>query len=166
MVNPPLIIGPNDSKVLGLVYFPELHVLTGIVGKLVKELERKVFSSPEAGKKFLDDWMASPLVNVTRTVYHGSANFVGDMAKLLLKKDGHLEEAISMLDNVTTIKAAPFIKAFKQEVRKACFGQQVEKDYALKVKVFMITYRSLEISIPLKVCFRYKLGYLTRFCNL
>ena len=76
VVNPPLIIGPNDSKVLGLVYFPELHVLTGIVGKLVKELERKVFSSPEAGKKFLDDWMASPLVNVTRTVYHGSALWV------------------------------------------------------------------------------------------
>ena len=75
------------------------------------------------------------------------------MAKLLLKKVGHLEEAISMLDNVTTIKAAPFIKAFKQfeEVRKACFGQQVEKDYAPKIKVFMITYHSLEISVPLNL---------------
>ena len=166
VVNPPLIIGPNDCKVLGLVYFPELHVLTGIVGKLVKELERKVFSSPEAGKKFLDDWMASPLVNVARTVYHGSANFVGDMARLLLKKVGHLEEAISMLDDGTILKAAPFIKAFKQfeEVRKACFGQHVEKDYALKIKVFMVTYRSLEISIPLKVGFRFKHRYLS-FCT-
>ena len=167
VVNPPLLIGPTDCKVLGLVYFPELHVLTGIVGKLVKEMERKVFSSPEAGKKFLDDWMASPLVNVARTVYHGSANFVGDMAKLLLKKVGHLEEAISMLEDGTIIKAAPFIKAFKQfeEVRKACFGQHVEKDYALKIKVFMVTYRSLEISIPLKVGFRFKHRYLNSFCT-
>ena len=47
VVNPPLIKGFDTTEVLGLVYFPELHVLTGIVGKLVKEMERKV--NPENG---------------------------------------------------------------------------------------------------------------------
>ena len=153
VVNPPLLTGSDNTKVLSIVYFPELHVLTGIVGKLVKELERKVFSTPEIGKKFMDDWMASPSVNVSRTVYQGSANFVGDMAKLLLKKIDYLEMAISKLDSVIVDKAASFINAFKQfeAVRKACFGQYVEQGYAERIKEFSVTYRSLGISIPLKV---------------
>ena len=155
VVNPPLLTGPDTTKVLSIVNFPELHVLTGIVGKLVKEMERKVFPTQEEGKKFLDDWMAS--VNVCRTVYQGSANFVGDMAKLLLKKVGTLDMAVSEMDTEVVKKAAPFIKALRQfdAVRVACFGQLVVPGYADRIKEFCATYRSLGISIPLKVIIIY-----------
>ena len=84
VVNRPLITGKDDQKILGdLVFFPEHHVFTGIVGKVVKELERNVFESPDEGLNFLDEWMAEPGVNVSRTVYHGSASFIGNQAERL-----------------------------------------------------------------------------------
>lgn len=44
----------------------------------MKELERSnIFATEEAGHAFVDAWMTKPGVNVRRTVYHGSANFVG-----------------------------------------------------------------------------------------
>ena len=37
VVNPPLVTGTEDQKILGDTFdFPELHVFTGILGKLVK----------------------------------------------------------------------------------------------------------------------------------
>ena len=66
VINPPLITGSDGQKILGDLFFlPEQHILTGIVGKLVKELEKKVFESYEEGKAFMDEWMASPNVNVS-----------------------------------------------------------------------------------------------------
>lgn len=153
VINPPLLTGPDDAKVLSLVYFPELHVLIGIVSKLVKEMERSIFPTPEEGKKFLDSWMASPSVNVCRTVYHGQANFVGNMAKLLLKKLENLEMTVNKMDKEVVDKAIPFIRTLEklEAVRNYCFGQLVKEGYAEKIKDFSVSYRSLGISIPLKV---------------
>ena len=44
-VNKPLLNGEDNKKVISAANFPELHVLTGIVGKIIKELERKAFMS-------------------------------------------------------------------------------------------------------------------------
>ena len=54
VIHKPLILGPDDAKVLSYVHFPELHVTLGIVGKLIKELEVKCFSSPEDGTAFMN----------------------------------------------------------------------------------------------------------------
>ena len=81
VINAPLITGPEDKLILDIVNFPELHVLTGVVGKLVKEFERKVFVTAEDGKNFMDCWMVQPSVNVSHTVYHGSAKFKGNMER-------------------------------------------------------------------------------------
>ena len=153
VINPPLLTGPDDSKVLSVVYFPELHVLTGIVGKLVKEMEKNVFPSPEEGKKFMDEWMASPSVNVCRTVYHGSANFVGDMARKLLKKVANMKVTVNKLDPEIIAKAAPYLVTLQkfETVRNACFGQLVEQNYGDTIRQFSDSYRSLGISITLKV---------------
>ena len=86
VVNPPLITGKTDDTILGdIFYFPEHHVFTGIVGKLVKEFERNVFDNPEIGKVFMDEWMDSPCINISWTVYHGSASFVGNMAEKVIR---------------------------------------------------------------------------------
>lgn len=153
VVNPPLLTGQDDCLVLSIIYFPELHVLIGIVGKLVKEFEKNVFPTPEEGKEFMDAWMASPTVNVCKTVYHGSASFVGDMARKLLKKLGNLEMAVNKLDPEIVRRATPYINTLErlEAVRVACFGQLVVEGYANKIKEFSVSYRSLSISIPLKV---------------
>ena len=46
VVNPHLLTGQDDCLVLSIIYFPELHFLIGIVGKLVKE-----FDSNSRGRK-------------------------------------------------------------------------------------------------------------------
>ena len=153
VVNPPLLTGKDECLVLSIIYFPELHVLTGIVGKLVKEFEKNVFPTPEEGREFMEAWMASPTVNVCKTVYHGSASFVGDMAKKLLQKLSSLEREVIKLDPEIVMKASPYIKTLEslESVRVACFGQLVAEGYADKIKEFSVSYRSLSISIPLKV---------------
>lgn len=155
VVNVPLITGQESEKVLGLVNFPELHVLTGITGKLVKEFENKVFSSSEEGHSFMNQWMELPSVSVQRCVYRGQAGFVGNEAmKLLRKAPKSLAEKVKTeLGSDTADKAAPYIIAFHQlhQVVEACFGQDLDSSYTTKIKDFMKTYRSLGISIPLKV---------------
>ena len=156
VVNPPLITGRDDQKILGdLFYFPEHHVFTGIVGKLVKELERKVFETPEEGKAFLNEWMATPGINVARTVYNGSASFIGNMAMRFLKMVDHLLAKLRQYLSPARLELAEvYVKAFKQfhDVVESCFGQTLTVGYSTLIKNFMLTYRSLNISIPLKVC--------------
>ena len=155
VVNPPLITGRDDMKILGDIFFvPEHHIFTGIHGKLVKELERNAFDSPDEGVGYIDKWMESPGINISRTVYHGSASFVGNMAQKFLTKvedlEARMQEDLSrdMLD-----VAEKYIQAFKKlrAVVKGCFGQALSPDYPQLIEEFMIQYRSLGISIPLKV---------------
>ena len=163
VTNPPLITGPNEKKILGdLFFFPELHVMTGTVEKLFKELERsEVFETAEEGKKILDDWLETPGVNVTRTVYHGKGGFVGNQAKRLLTKVDNLQKVLHEYfgqDNGERLDLADsFILAFKQFdiVIQSCFGQDLVPGYADRIQEFMVRYRSLGISIPLKVYLYY-----------
>ena len=154
VVNIPLITGAEEQEIISIFNFPELHVLTGIVGKLIKEFEKQVFASAKEGKAFIDSWFTQPSVNISRTVYHGSASFKGNMARKLLKLSGSLAEFTKKeLDSETLAKASPFIKALSQfgAVVEACFGQTLDPNYTNLIKDFMLTYRSLQISIPLKV---------------
>ena len=154
VVNVPLLTGPNDRWILDIFNFPELHVLTGITGKIVKEFERKVFTCAEDGKNFMDRWMVQPSVNVSRTVYHGSASFKGNMAKKLLKLSNNLSKFVDHeLDEETVAKATPFMSALFQFnlVVEACFGQDLDPCYPQLINDFMVTYRALGITIPLKV---------------
>ena len=57
----------------------------------MKELEQKVFDSQEEGVSFMNQWMKEPGINVIRTVYHGSASFIGNQAERLLSKVDLLE---------------------------------------------------------------------------
>ena len=156
VINPPLVTGPSWQRILEIFLFPEHHVFTGIVGKLVKELERSAFDSPEEGQIFMDKWMAEPGVNVSRTVYMGSANFIGNMAELLLERADSLLIRIRQylaLRPDKLLVAEKFVQAMNEfnDVRKSCFGQTLSDDYISCIEKFMGTYRSLEISIPLKV---------------
>ena len=154
VVNRPLVTGPDDQKILGnLVFFPEHHVFTGIVGKLIMELERNLFESPEEGILFMDNWMKE--VNVARTVYHGSASFIGNQAERLLSKVSFLEVKLEeKLENTEKLVLAKlYVKALQQFnlVVHSFFGQTLKPGYKELIGQFIVTYRSLGISIPLKV---------------
>ena len=153
VIKKPLITNDDGScKILSKVNFPEIHIMTGIVGKLVKQIELKAFPTTQEGTEFMNNWMES--VNVSRTVYHGSASFVGDMAKLLLlKTDSLAQRAKDTLDTEIYHKVVPFVKTLEQFnlVRETCFGQELLPGCKDAVKEFSKQYRSLGISIPPKV---------------
>ena len=67
VVNKPLICGEDYTKIEDIFNIPELHILTGVVGKLLKELERQAFPSSEEGEEFTNSWMKSEEIN--RCVY-------------------------------------------------------------------------------------------------
>ena len=59
--------------------------------------------------------MATPGVNVSRTVYHGSASFIGNMARRFLKMVDHLYLHIQEKLSCELLEIADkFIKAFKE----------------------------------------------------
>ena len=75
VVNKPLICGDPDSKIEEIMTLPELHIMTGIAGKLLGELESKAFSSKEEGEKFTNSWMHNHSPPINRCVYQGSATW-------------------------------------------------------------------------------------------
>ena len=128
----PLVTGPDDQLILGDTFlFPEHHVFTGIVSKLIKELEKNAFDPelPEEGPAFMDQWMTDPGVNVARTVWHGSASFIGNMAEKLLSKVNNLEKKLQQYlgQRPECLEVAKsYIQALKQfdAVVHSCFGNQ------------------------------------------
>ena len=141
VVNPPLVTGPEDQLILGeTILFPEHHIFSGIVGKLVKELERNVFGDPGEGASFMNEWMANPGVNVCRTVWHGSASFVGNMAELVLARVDHLvatlrEYLANRPEHLT--QADNYVRALRQldSVVHSCFGQDLQPNTVLRGSV-------------------------------
>ena len=84
VIKKPLVTGSDDQLILGdTLLFPEHHVFTGIVSKLIKELEHNAFDPelPEEGPAFMDLWMADHGVNMAPTVWQGSASFIRNMAE-------------------------------------------------------------------------------------
>ena len=155
-VNKPLCTGPGDQKILGeTVLFPELHVMTGVVSKLIKEAQSLLFETPEEGAAFFDTWFEEPGINIQRTVYHGQASFIGNMAQKILKKVDSLEAKLTpaLAGTDKAELGQLFMKALRQFgiVVNNCFGQSLDPLFEDSIKEFMTTYRSLGVSLPLKI---------------
>ena len=76
-------------------------------------------------------------------------------AKLLEKSDSlliKLREYLRLRPAKLAI-AERFVQAMQEfnAVRHSCFGQELSPNYTDLIQKFMVTYRSLEISIPVKV---------------
>ena len=73
VTNPPLLKGQLDQKILGLLTVPELHLLigmkitttqiyvcmylSGLVDKLMTEMEKQVFLSKKLDKNWMDEFL-------------------------------------------------------------------------------------------------------------
>ena len=92
VINKPLLTVDDDILISDIFNIPELHILTGVTGKLVQEFERKAFRTPEEGKDFMNAWLKKK--GIRRCVYQGSASFEGNQADKLLRSVDSLEAVL------------------------------------------------------------------------
>ena len=160
MVNPPLVTGEKTTKILDIIIPPELHLLTGTVGKLIKEFERKLSADKEEfGKQLMNNWVNQE--NIRRCVYQGSASLEGNQARKILSRLPSLENLCKSQEDEIYSKAKPFLQTLADfnSVVKSCFGQTLETDtegnatFVSVIQKFSSSYRCLGISVPLKVIF-------------
>ena len=152
VVNPPLLTGPSSTLLRDIVFIPECHVLTGVVGKLVMEMERcRAFRSKEVGADFMYTWMKSE--DIFRSFHNGTPSFRGNMGRKLLLRCSSLVEALKEKLGEKAAIALPFVCTlqFFNLVVDRCFGQYVQPSYEEAIHDFMKCYRSLGISVTLKV---------------
>ena len=121
----------------------------------MKELQIHLFETEDDGRAFMDGWFEEPGIDVSRTSYHGKASFIGNEARKLLKKVDRLEERLyQALEGTDKIPLAQlYIKALKEfdRVVHSCFAQNLDLNYDTYIQQFMSTYRSLGISVTLKL---------------
>ena len=65
---------PDDTKIIDIFNPPELHILTGTVGKIVKEIERNAFETAEEGKTLMDAWLKEEDIKDIKDQHHLKAS--------------------------------------------------------------------------------------------
>ena len=75
VVNPPLITGQPDDTILSILFPPENHLMTGIVGKVVEEMEKAGWDNPKDGEMWMRNFLHK--TSCTKASYHGTNTFEG-----------------------------------------------------------------------------------------
>ena len=147
VINKPLLTGEDNTKTLEVLNPPELHLMTGVIGKLIMEMERKAFEDKGEGEAFMTEFLREE--DISRCVYQGSRSFEGNQARKLLKNVDKLERLVMRLDMEVTIEALPFTQTLRlfEKVVTACFGQSLDPGYKDNIDAFARQYRSLDISV-------------------
>ena len=152
VVNKPLLIGDDERKTLELLNPPQLHIMTGVLGKLIKEMERMT------GERFMSEFLR--VEDISRCVYQGSRSFEGNQARKLLRNVDKLQREVMKLDLEIVVQVLPFVETLRKfdKVVSSCLSQILDPDYEKHIKDFCSQYRSLNISVTPKVnifLFRY-----------
>ena len=138
-INPSLLAGESSSKIISILYPPELHLMIGVVDKHLQGLE-KVFGVP---------WVDNFLKNsyIVRMAYQGGHSLEGNQSAMFLEKLPVLELAI-MNENddkkITGLRLLESLRCFRQ-VKLSCFGQELKNGYQESIIKFSEAYRSLDI---------------------
>ena len=151
VINKPLLTGDDSTKTIEILNPPELHLMTGVIGKLIMEKERRGFEFKAEGERFVTEFLKKE--DISRCVYQGSRSFEGNQARKLLMSVDKLERSVMELDMETVIEALPFVQTIRlfAKVVTACFGQTLDPGYEAKIDDFSKQYRSLDISVTPKV---------------
>ena len=151
-VQKPLITGNSGDCLIDKLNIPELHIILGVVDKILSEIEKKLFPSKEFGFTVLTKFLES--INLRRVSYHGQHKLEGNHCSKLLKNSEKLSE---FLKAEVEEEKKPLLDMFMNtlnsfnQVVKACFGKDLEVDYVSKISDFSSQYRSLGISTTVKV---------------
>ena len=148
VIHPSIIdIDDMNTPVIHKVPPPELHLLLGPKNHLYNEL-RKVWSGAEG-------WIQS--FHVKKMDYHGGY-FEGNDCRKILKKVDTLEERCPD-------ELQGFSNTFRlfDNVVKACYGSELEKNYREIINEFTTAYLSLNISVTSKV--HAVMFHIDEFCS-
>ena len=85
-MNPPILSMDPDKRVIEVLHIPSLHLLLGVVDKLLQELEKKV------SKNWVDKYLKK--VNIVRKSYQGQQSLEGNQCSEFLKKLDILEREL------------------------------------------------------------------------
>ena len=151
VVNPPLLTGDESTMTLEVLNISELHCMTGIVGKIISEMERCAFVEKQDGETFMNAFLKRE--DISKCVYQGSNSFEGNQARKLLQRVDKLERDVKNLDFETATSAMPFVETLRifDRVVTACFGQILNQSYNQEIAKFSDKYRELNISVTPKV---------------
>ncbi|PAA89846.1 hypothetical protein BOX15_Mlig027848g1 [Macrostomum lignano] len=133
-VNKPLLSGGEDEPILNKLPPPELHLLIGVVNKIVDSLE--------ADGGHVLSWAASH--NIGRADYRGGS-FEGNQCHAILQ----------LADELTSILPEQ-LKQFGEalrcfcEVVHACFGEKLQPEYEQLIQQFRESYCKLPIRVTPK----------------
>ena len=145
---PPLLIGENHILLILLSSLPGLHMMTGVVSKLIAEIEATL---GDTGRNFVDKYLKQ--ISVHRSEYHGLYSFEGNQARKLLKKIGGMMDNARRLPRKVKSRVKEIIgvmEAFDLVVER-CFGVHLNGDYEEAIRDFSVKYRALKISVIPKV---------------
>ena len=160
VINDPLLSYPDDTKLSDIYDIPGLHCMTGIVAKLISEIEKSFDCCKELceGITFVDEFLEAN--NIHRTVYQGSHSFEGNHARQLLKVINRMRLEVENLtedyeaDKPRIMKIIDTMQAFDWVVA-SCFSKQLVGDYVGAIKNFSELYMELhnnyDVSVTVKV---------------
>ena len=150
MVNPPLLKGDSDQLVLKMLAVPELHLLIGLVDKLLTEFENKVFPSKAAERSFMDNYLKD--VNIVRKSYQGAHSLEGNQSLQFLKKVDRLERELQNQGGEILLTGLPYIHVMRSlaKVVHSCFGVTLYDSYRSDILAFKESYLSLGITVTPK----------------
>ena len=67
VVHPHLLTGNKNKKILELVNISGLHILLGVIDKILKEIEKNLFETKECGLLFVNRYLSK--INICRVSY-------------------------------------------------------------------------------------------------
>lgn len=158
-IHHPLFNGSDGDIILKHIVLPELHLLLRATNKLYKELEI-------CYESVCKDWILK--LGLVRPQLH-SGEFTGNMCKKLLSNVATLrcliENTVDEISSATKILLLYFADTFAalNEIRVACFGQQLETGFESKITHFTECYMKLNISVTTAVHVLF--NHLIEFCN-
>ena len=160
VINAPLLSYPDDTKLSDIYDIPGLHCMTGIVAKLVSEIEKSFDCCEEKceGITFVNKFLTKN--NIHRTVYQGSHSFEGNHARELLKVinrmrlhvENYSEEDFDV-NKPKIMKIIDTMQAFDWVVA-SCFSKELLGGYVAAIhdfsKLYMELHNSYNVSVTVK----------------
>ena len=132
-VNPPLIEGDDEDRIIDILPLPELHLLLGVTNTLLFKVNEL------AGDDLVIKW-ANGLSCYQEK--QGSKQFNGERCVILLN---NMESLIKKLPRKLKFFGYA-LKAFNQ-VRKSCFGEELDGDYREKIAEFESAFRDIGLDL-------------------
>ena len=156
VVNPPLLSYPDWALLSDIYDIPGLHCMTGIVAKLIGEIEKSFANTEETteGKAFVDSFLEAN--NIHRTVYQGSHSFEGNHGRQLLRVINRMRLDVENLseetdvDKLRIMRIIDTIQAFDWVV-ESCFSKELIGDYKGAIKSFSKLYTDLHNNFGVSV---------------